>query len=272
MKTLNYDDLASFVMRENNIRNIRIQKYYSLKWFFIALHSNTFTFQKPSSWEDPVEDFISKLVNNAESERVNSLNITNSIFAMSTTSNINECDGMWRNFAQKRGVLIYTTTKKILSSIIQYLFEMKCFDDKDMFENNYDIQNQLKYSIKVHKIQYTSDSKIANFFRLITLIDDDNNYYDLSYMSLSKKRLEFAYENEYRIFIIPTHFGINEHKFLPMGNFKNAIHKIVLSPFEKPVVCKKIKRILQNRYGFTANSIENSKLYDLDYFKSKHRL
>ena len=85
----------------------------SLKRFLASLMTNKFTFQKPKDWEDPFEDFMSKLVNNYNDEKYN-IRITNNIYAMSTINKTNECDGMWTNFAQKTGVLIHIKVKKLL--------------------------------------------------------------------------------------------------------------------------------------------------------------
>ena len=108
------EEIVSEILINGNIkRNITLHKYYSLERFLASLMTNKFTFQKPKDWEDPFEDFMSKLVNNYNDEKYN-IRITNNIYAMSTINKTNECDGMWTNFAQKTGVLIHIKVKKIL--------------------------------------------------------------------------------------------------------------------------------------------------------------
>ena len=109
------DGIVAYVMDENNIPGIQIQKYYSLKWFLSALKKDNYTFQKPSTWADPFEDFIPKLSNNSEGTFVSSLNITDDIYAMSTINKRSECDRMRSNFAKTNGVLIYTSTRKMVA-------------------------------------------------------------------------------------------------------------------------------------------------------------
>ena len=55
------DRIVAYVMDEDNIPGIQIQKYYSLKWFLSALKKDNYTSQKPSTWADPAENFIPKL-------------------------------------------------------------------------------------------------------------------------------------------------------------------------------------------------------------------
>jgi hypothetical protein len=60
------DKIVAYVMKENSIPDIQLQKYYWLERFFSALDNDVFTFQKPSTWHDPFEDFISKLTDNSK--------------------------------------------------------------------------------------------------------------------------------------------------------------------------------------------------------------
>ena len=66
MENEEIDKIVAYVMKENNIPDIQLQKYYQLKWFISALKYDVYTFQKPSTWDDPFEDFISKLTNNSK--------------------------------------------------------------------------------------------------------------------------------------------------------------------------------------------------------------
>ena len=112
---LDINDIVNYIMKTNEIKNTPLQKYYTLKRFLATLKNDTFTFQKPSTWEDPFEDFISKLTNNYKKAYVQGLNITHDIYAMSTINKKNECDGMWKNFANTSGILVHTSSKKIIT-------------------------------------------------------------------------------------------------------------------------------------------------------------
>src|SRR3970040_2311937 len=138
MASKSADEMVSCIMDENSIPDVPLQKYYSLKWFIHALKNDRFIFQKPSTWADPFEDFISKLTNNKASI-VNGLNITDDIFAMSTINKKSECDGMWNNFAKKNGVLIHTSSRKILNSLVSFLMANGCCRNSKVYLNGYDV-------------------------------------------------------------------------------------------------------------------------------------
>nr|WP_314469694.1 hypothetical protein [uncultured Campylobacter sp.] len=112
LKDIDVDNIVDTVIKTNSMQNIPLQKYYKLKWFLDALKKDRFTFQKLSSWNDPFEDFMSKLVNFSGKSYVNSLNISDGFYAMSTINKKSECYAMWKNFADSNGVLIYTSSKK----------------------------------------------------------------------------------------------------------------------------------------------------------------
>ncbi|MCK4981217.1 MAG: hypothetical protein KAS62_12525 [Candidatus Delongbacteria bacterium] len=268
---LDIDNIVSFVMKENKIPNIQLQKYYKLKWFFDALKENHFTFQEPSTWHDPFEDFISKLSNSREDTFVNNFNITDGIFAMSTISKRSECDGMWRNFADTDGVLIYTTSRKIIKSIVTFLLDNGCCKDNKSFTNDYDVKKLLSYTIKIQKIRYMSDLGIANFFKSATE-QPYNDYIKLSLDALSIKRMEYDYESEYRVFLIAELLNLNKVQFLNIGYFKETITKIILSPNADSTQVDRLTSKLIREYSIDCEIIEQSKLYNIGDFKEKYNL
>lgn len=269
MDTEEIDKIVAYVMEENSIPDIQLQKYYQLKWFFSALDNDVFTFQKPSTWHDPFEDFISKLTDDSKGAFVNGLNITNDIYAMSTINKRSECDGMWRNFANTNGVLIYTTSRKIIRSLISYLLDNGCCKNRKTFVNNYDVYRQLTGGIKLRKIKYMSDASIAKFFKDLTH-NSNKNYNDVRFEALSIKRLEYDYESEYRIFLTPNKLNLKEERYLSTGYFKETITKIILSPSASYDDVHTLKNKLINNYNIEENIIEQSKLYDINSFKLEH--
>jgi len=269
MDTKKIDEIVAYVMKENSIPDIQLQKYYKLKWFFSALNNDVFTFQKPSTWHDPFEDFISKLTDNSKDTFVNGLNITNDIYAMSTINKRSECDGMWRNFADTDGVLIYTTSRKIIRSLIRYLLANGCCQNKKVFLNEFDVLRQLTGCIKLQKINYKSDASIAEFFKDLTH-NSAKNYDDVRFEALSIKRLEYDYESEYRVFLTPDKLNLKEETYLSAGYFKETITKIMLSPNASYSDIHNLKNKLINNYNIDADKIEQSKLYDIDSFKLEH--
>ncbi len=267
--SLDIDEIVDFIMKKNNIPNVKLQKYYQLKWFLHALKHDTYTFQKPSTWADPFEDFISKLTNNNKHAYVNNINITDSIYAMSTINKKSECDGMWSNFANTSGVLIHTSSKKMIKSIVRYLLSNGCCSNHNTFLNGFDVFNQLAGFIKLQKIQYKPDSEIAKIF--ISATKQDNlDYNKLSFDMLSIKRREYEYESEYRVFLVPEHLNLIETHFLNAGYLKETIDKIILSPKASPLRVKRLTSLLSKRYNIKSNSIEKSKLYDIEHFKKEH--
>lgn len=266
------NEIVENIMKKNKIyKNLSIQKYYSLKRFLSSLKTNNFTFQKPSTWEDPFEDFMSKLVNSHKKAIYNSFQITDSIYAMSTINKKNECDGMWSNFAQKNGVLIHIKVKELLYSIVKYLLDNSCYKDRKNYINKCDIKTQLTNCIKIKKIDYMNDEDIAKRFREETK-KIDNDFYELSYDMLSIKRKEFEYENEYRFFIDQELLKLERTKFLPIGYIKDCIDKITISPRANITREKRLKCILINRYNIPLNNIEKSYLYDIQHFKKTYNL
>ena len=127
--------VVQIMKRDNIYEKLSVQKYYALDRFLSSLETNMFTFQKPSTWEDPFEDFMSKLVNTHKHALYNSFQITDNIYAMSTINKKNECDGMWSNFAKKTGVLIHIKIKTLLRSIVKYLLDNNCCNNPDIYEN-----------------------------------------------------------------------------------------------------------------------------------------
>ena len=265
------EQITNKILERDKInKNITLQKYYSLKRFLKSLEKDNFTFQEPSTWEDPFEDFISKLTNTHKDAIYNSFDITEGIFAMSTINKRNECDGMWSNFAQKNGVLVHIKIKKLLVSIIKFILDRGCCSDKNNFFHKLDIQNQILHNIKVIKIDYITDEEIAKVFRTITKTEN-MNFDKLSFRMLSIKRKEFEYENEYRIFIRPKLLNLIKTRFLPVGYFKETLEKIVLSPRASINRETRLKSIIRNKYGVSP-SIEKSNLYNIEYFKSIYNL
>lgn len=272
INTIDIDLLVDSIMNKNEIyKNLTVQKYYSLKWFINALKQDRFTFQKPSTWEDPFEDFISKLTNNHKRAIYNDFNITNDIYAMSTINKKNECDGMWSNFAQKNGVLVHIKVKNLIKSIVEFLIEKNCCSNNKVYINKYDIQNQISNNIKMIKIDYLTDEEIAKTFRTITKTGDMNVNY-LSYRMLSLKRKEFEYENEYRFFINPKLLGLAKTTYLPIGFLNRTIEKVILSPRANDLRVSRLKNLLTNRYNINNNIIDKSNLYDINYFKKTYNL
>lgn len=272
-KKSDVDSIVSYIMDENNIPDIQIQKYFSLKWFLLALKNDKFTFQKPATWSDPFEDFISKLTNNSTGAFVNGFNITNDVYAMSTINKRSECDGMWSNFAQTNGVLIHTSSRKIIKSLVTFLLDSGYCKDKKIFLNNYDVKRTLTENIKIEKITYSTDKAIAEFFKNLTnksLIPSDYN--SVRFKALSIKRIEYDYESEYRVFIVPKFLNLNEDRFLSAGYFKQTISKVILSPKASPLRVARLEKILTNKYGISNKIIEKSKLYDIEIFKKKYGL
>lgn len=267
------DLIVKEIIKESGIKdnNLILQKYYTKSSFIRSLENNMFYFKKPSTWEDPFEDFISKLVNEHKNALVNCFNITDNIYAMSTINKNSECDGMWRNFAEKSGVLIYIKLDRLLRSMIKYFIDKDCFSN-DVYETNLDIKRQIVGSLKIRKISYFTDKKIAERFRYETK-NLNTDYDSFTYEMLSIKKIEFDYENEYRLFVNQKFLKLDEIEFLPIGYFKDCIEKVILSPFsdskfenDKKEIKLKCENIIPNV------KIEKSTLYDISYFKHEHNL
>lgn len=266
------DKVVVQIMKRDNIyKKLSVQKYYTLDRFLSSLETNMFTFQKPSTWEDPFEDFMSKLVNTHKHALYNRFQITDNIYAMSTINKNNECDGMWNNFAKKTGVLIHIRIKTLLNSIIKYLLDNNCCNNTNTYRNNIDIERQLLNSIRIKKIEYLTDENIARRFREETK-KHHNDFDELSYEMLSIKRIEFDYENEYRFFINQELLGLEEVQYLNIGYLKNSIEKIIISPRVDIEEKNRLKNIFSKKYSISPDIIEQSNLYNIDHFKKTYDL
>ena len=267
MKKSDIEEIVDYIMKNNNIKNFKIQKYYQLKWFLKALKNDDYTFQKPSTWDDPFEDFISKLTNNHKEAYVNEIHITDWIYAMSTIRKNSECDGMWKNFAKSSGVIIHTNTKKLITSLVRSLIDNDCCNS-DIFLNDFDVQ-QLTNNIKIEKIEYITDSQIADLFIHATKTNNID-FQKFQFKSLSFKRKE--YENEYRVFLIPKLLSLNETHYLNIGYFIETIEKVVLSPKANDLRISRLNTLLTKKYNISPKIITKSKLHDIDNFKQEYRL
>lgn len=249
-----------------------LQKYFSIERFFDGLQKDKSTFQEPKNWDDPFEDFISKLQNNNDNAYVQGLNITKGIYAQSWISKKSECDGMWRNFASlDDGVLIYTKAESIIENLFQYLIDIGTFNDSTPFKDRFDIQQQLKGSIDLRKIEYLHDKDIASLFTQKTE-NADLNYNEVAINLLSKKRKEFEYENEYRLFVKQELLKLPNDKYLELGYLTKMIDKVVFSPLmSDKKVCHFSKKLILE-YNFKEEQISKSNLYNINSFKQKYNL
>lgn len=266
------EKIATAIMEQNEIyTNLSVQKYYTRERFLKSLKTNHFTFQKPATWEDPFEDFMSKLVNTHKDAIYNSFQITGNIYAMSTINKNNECDGMWNNFAKKKGILIHIKVKKLLKSIVKYLLNNGCCKDAEVYPNKFDVTIQLIDCIKISKIKYLKDEDIALRFRQQTKIRD-NDFAKLSYEMLSIKRKEFEYENEYRFFINQELLKLEEVRFLPIGYLRESIDKIIISPMATTAEENELRNIFSEQYSIPTKIVEKSNLYNIEHFKDTYNL
>jgi len=98
------------------------------------------------------------------------------------------------------------------------------------------------------------------------------SYNEFMFEALSKKRIEYEYENEYRVFIVPSIFELEEAQYLEIGNFKQTLMRIVLSPHIDVSEYQSIRLDLITKYKIDKKIIEKSKLYSLEDFKKEHGL
>lgn len=258
-----YVDL--FFSKNKISKSQQLQKYFKKEWFIYNLKNDVSTFVEPKNWEDPFEDFISKLENN--NSMIQSLNITVGTYAQSWISKKTECDGMWRNFSSLTdGVLIHTTAEDLIRSLFKYLIEFPL-----LATNINDIEPLLLGAIHIKKITYETNQYIADLFKQKTenLLD---NYTEVGLRLLSVKRKEFEYENEYRIFIEQPVLKLPQVQYLEVGYFKNLINSIIVAPQMSQADFDEFKKILVEEYGLLPANISKSKLYDIEHFKHEFNL
>lgn len=271
------DDITDSIVT----RDFSVKKYYDYDGFFTyALQNDRFTFRLPKDWDDPMEDFLSRLRNPQKNyefqpiEVINNLSpITENIYAMSTIRKNNECDGMWRNFAGmdskgRYGVLVHFSVKNIIRSIVKYIIDNKFLK----YNESSLIQDQISKNIFVEQVKYSTDEEIAEFFKEITKLNDNTDFNEVAIRSLLKKRKEYEYENEYRILIRQDLLNIPKKEYLQIGSFKDSIEKVILSPHLDKCQVTNYKECIEKNNSEFKIKIEQSILYNVEHFKKIYNL
>ncbi len=93
-------------------------RFLSTKRFLELVRNGGFELCRPSRWEDPFENFLSKTTFVKDGQPI-AFNLTNDFFGQCWTLRA-ECDGLWRSYCGKElddGVRIETTAEKLIRAI-----------------------------------------------------------------------------------------------------------------------------------------------------------
>jgi hypothetical protein len=206
------------VLKTNAIgikESTKIYRIFPLEVFLEIIQSKKLALAKPSTWEDPNENFLLNAIIHIEG----GCDIhQNSVYYASCWTTQKECDGMWHRHGKNIGVKVSTTVRKLFS----YLYD-----------HNNPIPEMCYF---IGKVDYLSDKKIKLFFEEASIGRMRDDSYHQEIRSLLIKRRAFKYESEVRlIFRVPD--TTKPYEQLPLfcklnnpWNFCDNLYKIKIDP------------------------------------------
>ena len=238
----------------------RICSYASL---IEVLENGRLRFSRPSSWDDPYENYYLRYKVNVDGESIKLKELERSIFAQCWSLE-SESDGLWRNFGggkHKLSVQIESTVWDVM---------------KALYDFQTDSPNQMYYCGKVN---YISSDEIEEELKvpIKSSLGRDWSMRRAILRTLMVKRLPFAYEREVRfVFIRPSMTGsaVNEERqrarnkwnynqstFYVKVEPEKCIKRVAIAPWVDKKTAEIIKRTICD-YGFNPVMITQSTLYD----------
>lgn len=197
---------------------------------------------KPHKWEDPFEDFLSKmnLINDGQSI---DFDLTKGFFGQCWTTR-EECDGFWRNYCSLNdGVRIETTAGKLIRSI---------WDSSNRFRHQQRFVGRVEYLAEDElKARYPGCHEYGH-----PLTDPSNQG---CAQTLLIKRTEFLYENEVRVLADDPDTPGDFREF-PI-QVREFIDSIMFAPKMHPSRCDALTDWLVKQ-GIEHRVITRSILYD----------
>lgn len=227
-----------------------IYRYTTVERLMEMIHEQKLVLVKPSLWEDPFENILSKVIYNDGKDDISLSGITDTYYAQCWTKS-KECDGLWKNYTNMNsspndGVKITTQAHKL------YRYVSKCDNDRFCDINTF-----------IGNVNYDSDKSILAFFKSINIdwITDPSGKNPTKTLYL--KRNEFKYENEVRVVKI-----VDEHS---RALHDSKLHSVQIDPFHfissivfSPMMDDEIYLRHRNnllKMGFDEKKISKSTLY-----------
>ena len=228
-----------------------IYRIITVERFFELFMNNRNMLVSPSLWEDPFEEFISKIKINGKVQQMNK-----GAWGQCWTSRISETDAMWRIYTPaKNGVKIKTTARKLIDSLLNSKDFLKLNEEAkkhNEFLEEYEVEIFLRFYCG--KVKYLSVKQITDkeFLRR-----NSENF-------LFIKRLEFKHEKEFRIVFEHLDQSLMDY-YDPLFsfdfNFKEIVDEIVFDPRMDKNLYLAYKSYVKTR-GFDG-TVRQSKLYSL---------
>lgn len=247
----------SFIHYDNKVENLSIYRIITIERFVEMLKWKRNCFVIPALWEDPFEQFFSKVEVRDSNGRIH---LNPNIWGQCWSYSKKETDAMWRIYAPgKNGVRIKTSVEKFVSSLIQSN-EIKRLDDRVNLDNQ-DInpETELESGISVYcgRVKYKSTKDFMNPNTLRVSIENKFS------LILFLKRLEFQHEKEFRFVLnyFNSYFldKYIEQTFIYEFKFNELIEEIVFDPRMESDLYE-VYRKFAIEQGFTGK-IKQSKLY-----------
>jgi hypothetical protein len=234
--------------------NTNIYRYTTVDRLFQLFDKKKLVLVKPSKWDDPFENILSKVVYFDGKDNVSLRGITDKYVGQCWTKS-KECDGLWRNYS-KMGINKPDTGVKITTRVDK-LFEYVANKKNDKF---------WKINTFIGNVTYAKDQEIIEFLQKINIhwIADTSGKNPAKTLFL--KRNEFKYENEVRIVK-----SIDNASDITLNN--SEVYFVDIDPFDlitsvafSPMMENEEYLNYRNRLikiGFDEKKISKSKLYDL---------
>jgi hypothetical protein len=217
-----------------------VYRFLKVDHFFDMVDKKELILRKPKDWNDPFEDFLSKtIVIDKKGDRIG-FEVTKDFYGQCWTLR-DECDGIWRNYADlEMGVRIESKTLRLLEAI---------YDENDPVAI---------LSFFIGKVEYLTDSVIRQNLpvRISNMLHDSSGKEIAKFLLI--KREEFIYEKEVRLLCSRK----SDEDFISIKIEPNyIIDSIRFSPkMDKTTYEDNKKRLLTS--GLNDNQISKSTLYD----------
>lgn len=251
IKPLQYDYYKINKLKSFKDPNIKIYKYFPLKYLLDSLENERLLINKVNKWQDCYENFLFKQQAVVSEKNVDWITYTDCIYGQCWTLN-KDSDAMWRIYSKVPNsiediddvaIRVETTIKKLWDTI---------YVSDDCMANTF-----------IGKVVYMDDNQLNNWLKNHSTINI-SQLNDTFNESLCIKRLPFSHENEIRIIVMKEHSGQSIHpdfigyKIMPTQLFS----EFVIEPRIKNKDILYAIEYMLNKYNIP---VRQSKLYQMQH-------
>lgn len=228
-------------------RDTMLYRFMDLEAFCDMVANKKMILRKPTEWDDPFEDFISK-TQIVYPDYVQYFELTGNYYGQCWTTK-EECDGFWRNYCGglSYGVRISALAGKLIDAVWQRADRVPC-------------------RCALGRVEYLSDTEIKARIRNWTgWLADDQGVGQAK--SLLIKRKEFSWDSEVRVLIKDTS---PDSKLAISIEPSDLIDNVMFAP-NCGYGMRQVLRSYLIANGFDVKKIARSTLYDPWRIKISHK-